>query len=793
MWNGIARLILRRKVSILVLIAIVTGVMIYQATGIRISYKFSRILPVDDTVNIQYEDFKETFGAVGNTIVIGALDKDFYTVSHLQHWKYLEDSLKSISGITSVLSINSAYNLKVNEEKGKFEVVSLIDSMPSTDSAALALKEKLFNMPFYDGLLYSDDRDVNLMMVTVAADQLYNKNIIRIVEGVKRVIQHYEAEFNTKVHVSGLPYIRMANTNRVKNEVYLFIFLTILVTSLILLFFLKSIRATLVSLVVVVLGVTFSFGLIASFDFEITILSSLIPPLVIVIGIPNCIFLINKYHQEFKDHGNKVLALQRVIRKIGGVTLLTNTTTALGFAAFILTDSTSLVEFGIVASINILVVFLLSLTIIPIMYAYLEEPKERHYKHLEKKWVRWFVSFLERVVMSYRSVIYIGAAGIVTMGIWGLTKIVTTGNLSDDFRRDDPVYLELKFLEKHFNGVVPLEIVVDTKEAGGVEKGTTLKRLDELQSRLDSIPELSHSVSVVNFLKMARQAFYGGNSSLYGLPNGQERNMIAQYIPANQNENPLLKSLVDSTGQKARVMMQVADIGTPEMKVLEAKIEKIVNEVFEKDKYDVVITGASVTFLAGTNYLIKNLVMSLLLAILVISIIMAVLFGSLRMVIISIVPNLIPLILTAGIMGWFGIPLKPSTILVFSIAFGISVDDTIHYLAKYRQELKSNGWKIGEAVLSAIHETGVSMFYTSIVLFFGFSIFIASDFGGTQALGILVSLTLLFAMLSNLLILPSFLMTLEKWVDARNFSENIIEVYEGEESEQEEVQSNKKA
>ena len=192
------------------------------------------------------------------------------------------------------------------------------------------------------------------------------------------------------------------------------------------------------------------------------------------------------------------------------------------------------------------------------------------------------------------------------------------------------------------------------------------------------------------------------------------------------------------------------------------------------------ITGSGIVYTKGTNYLVKNLFISLMIAVCVISILMSFLFKSWRMVIVSMVPNLFPLIITSAIMGYVGIPIKPSTILVFSIAFGISIDDTIHFLAKYRQELISNHGNIRKSAIVAIKETGVSMIYTSIILFFGFSIFIASKFGGTQALGILVSVTLFIAMLANLVLLPSLLLTLEKMLTTKAFRESKLEFLDNE-------------
>jgi predicted RND superfamily exporter protein len=781
MWVSIARLILRNRGIWLSAIFIATVFMAWHAQSVQISYKFSRILPVGDVDHIQYENFKEIFGDASNTVIVAVSRDDFFTEKGLAQWDEVAQRLEAIDGVKEILTANRAFDLVYDDANRRFEVVRLAAQVPASEQEAMELQVLLEQRPFYRDLLFTDDGHTQLMMVQLVPQMLYNKEIIRIIEEIKTEIQSISNAHNIHYHVSGLPYIRMANVKKVEAEVYLFIFLTLLVTSLILVLFLKSVRATLISLVVVVIGVIFSFGLISLFNFEITLLSSLIPPLVIVIGIPNCIFLINKYHSEYKVHGNKVKALQRVIRKIGNVTLLTNLTTGLGFAAFTLTSSPSLVEFGAVAAINILSVYVLSIVIIPIAYSYLKPPKKRHYRHLDHVWLKGLIGFLERSVQHHRALIYVITGVLILAGIFGMRRIYTTGNLSDDFSKKDDIYKDLKFIESRFKGVVPLEVMIDTKREKGMISQRALKDIERFQRGLDTLSGVSRSLAIPDFVKFLRQGFYQGNQEFYDLPTSRERSWILNALPDRNEAGTYLNALSDAQGQITRISLHVPDRSAPEMQIVQDKIAALADEIFDSEYYDVVITGAAVVFLKGTYYLIKNLILSLLLAIAVISIMMALLFGSARMVFISVLPNLIPLLLTAGLMGYLGIPLKPSTILVFSVAFGISVDDTIHFLAKYRQELKVNGWKIGPAVMASIRETGVSMFYTSVVLLFGFSIFIASDFGGTVALGILVSITLFFAMATNLLVLPSLLLSLEKLITVRSFSENIIEGLEEEE------------
>jgi predicted RND superfamily exporter protein len=512
---------------------------------------------------------------------------------------------------------------------------------------------------------------------------------------------------------------------------------------------------------VVIIGVMWAFGILGWLGYEITVLTALIPPLIIVIGVPNCIFLINKYQQEVAKHGNMIKSLQRVIMKIGNATLMTNLTTASGFATFILTDSKILKEFGIVASINIIAIFLLSLLIIPIVYSFMGQPRKKHLKHLNRHYLKVFVRWMENKVRNKRINVFIISIISLLLGIIGVYQIDISGSIIEDMPKKSGFFKDILFFDDEFNGIVPIEIIVDTKRKGGATRLTTLKRIDQLEQFIKEIPELSSPISSVSGVKFIKQAYYNGNPNYYKLPTSQENSFIARYLKNVKESKNLMQNYIDSTAQFNRVTTFMRDIPTERIEEIEKDLVKEIDKIFPPDRYQVKLTGKALLYLKGTHYLIRNLIISLSLAILLIALFMAYMFRSFKMIVISLIPNLLPLIITAGVMGFSGIPLKPSTILVFSIAFGISVDDTIHFLAKYRQELIASKWKIKTAVYNALRETAVSMFYTSIVLFFGFAVFMSSNFGGTVALGGLVSVTLLFAMLANLILLPSLLISLE--------------------------------
>ncbi|MBE7639472.1 MULTISPECIES: efflux RND transporter permease subunit [Salegentibacter] len=787
-WNSIARLILRNRIIILLLIIATTVFFASQWKNMRFSFTEANLLPDDHQDNIAYNEFLDKFGEEGNVVLLGIQDSALFEPENFQAWKKLTHTLESSPAVDFTISLSNLQQLKKFEDPSRFEMVPFISEEKPTKEALQQYQDKLYNqLPFYENLVYSSHSN------TVQSAIYMNKEIVNskerktfIIDELQPLILNFEENTGIDVKVSGMPYIRTLNSQNIIDEIELFILAALAVTSLIFFFFFRSIRATIISMITVCIGVMWAFGVIGFLHYEITVLTALIPPLIIVIGIPNCIFLINKYQQEIKKHGNQAKSLQRVITKVGNATLMTNITTASGFATFILTDSTLLKEFGIVASINIVAIFILSLLIIPIIYSYMNLPKYKHLKHLNKRWIGGFVNWMEQMVRHHRISIYITSIILLVASIIGIYTIKISGSLLEDMPEEAAFFQDIKFFEKEFDGVMPLEILVDTKRKNGVLKLATLKRMEELQNHLAEIPEFSQPISVTRLVKYSKQAFYNGEAKYYQLPSSQEQNFIMPYAKGFSSGENLLSSYVDSTGRYARITTYMKDIGTDKMEDLEEDLWPKINKIFPEERYEVSMTGKALIFQKGTNYLVKNLVLSLSLAILLIALLMAWMFRSFRMIIVSLVPNLLPLLVTAGMMGFLGVPIKPSTILVFSIAFGISVDDTIHFLAKYRQELKANNWKIKRSVYGALRETGVSMFYTSIVLFFGFSVFMISSFGGTVALGGLVSATLLFAMLANLLLLPSLLLSLEKNIaNKKVLKEPAMKIIDTEEDEDE--------
>ena len=755
-WEFVSILILKNRIVLILLIVLLTIFLAGHWKNVKFTFTEANLLPIDHPENVKYSSFKNYFGEEGNIISIGLKDSVFFNEKIQKLWNNLNYELSEFKEIKSILSTNNLIELKKDSKNKKLFV----------NKISLLSKEKLLNeLPFYENLIY-DKTSESIRSILFMDKEIINTSLRKdfIFKKLIPMVNEFEIKSNIDVRISGMPYVRTLNAQNIIDEIGFFVLSAILVTSIIFFLFFRSIRATLISLIVVSFGVMWSFGTLGILNYEITVLTALIPPLIIVIGVTNCVFLINKYQQEYLKHNNKQKSLQEVIVKIGNAILLTNLTTASGFATFILTKSKVLQEFGIVASLNIIGIFFLALVLVSISYSFMNVPKKRHLKHLKNTYIESYLKWNEKIVRNNKSKIYLISFITLIFGIIGIYNLKISGSLLDDMPKKLNFFKEIKFFDNNFNGIIPLEIFIDTKRQNGLIRPSSLKKIDDLQKFITEIPELSIPLSIVNGIKFSKQAFYNGNPKYYNLPTSQENNFILPYISNSGEQNILLLNYMDSLARFGRITTFMKDINTQKIEDIESNLNEKIQDLFSKDRYNVEITGKAILFLKGTKFLIKNLFFSLAFAILLIAIFMALMFRSFKMILISLIPNILPLIITAGLMGLIGIPLKPSTILVFSIAFGISVDFTIHYLAKYRQELITSKWQITSSAYKALRDTGISLFYSGVVLFFGFSVFISSNFGGTQALGGLVSITLIIALMSNLILLPSLLISFEKYL-----------------------------
>lgn len=773
MWSRIADNIIRLRIWFMALIGAITLVMGYYALQVEMSYEFTRTVPLDDPDMVFFTNFKKQFGEDGNMMAIGVKDSALYQLNNFNKYRELSERIRKIEGVNEVLSLPLLKIIEKDTAARKFYLAPLFPQVIDTQQHLDSLLSFALGQKFYMGQLVNVRNGATLILAPMNKEYANSARRLTVTKELIAAGDQFTKDTGIELHFAGLPFVRSIMAEQVRKELLFFTYMSGLVTGIIMLLFFRSFRAVLFSMIMIVIMVIWVMGTIAIFGFKISLLSGLIPPVIVTIGITNAIYLLNKYHLEYVKHHNKMEAIRVVVQKMGLATFLTNLTVAIGFLTLLATDITILREFGIVAGLNIIALFVVSLVMIPGILTWMPAPTEKHLQHLRFRRLGRFVSFIELLVSRRRRTIYVATVLVTVFALVGMWQLYSVSFMVDDIPEESALKKDLKFLEENFSGIMPLEMVIDidTKRRWPLTDVRNLEAISKFESSLDSIKGVSRPISLVSFVKASRQAFYNNNPDRYALPSKQEAAFIQRYMRGQTDNSGLFKAFVDSTFSKMRVSMQMADIGSNKMdslvhQVIEPRKEQLINDLKENlrpdDSVSVTITGSSKIFIKGNQFLINNLTESLVLACILITLSMAILFANVRMIIISLVPNLIALMITAGLMGYFDIPLKASTALIFSITFGISVDNSIRFLAKYRQELFSNGFFVPRAVSESVLETGKSIIYTSVVLFAGFIIFAFSDFGGTVALGLLTSTTLLISMFTNLILLPALIMTFDR-------------------------------
>ncbi len=648
-----------------------------------------------------------------------------------------------------------------------------------------SLEQEFLQMKFFEGLLYNPETKVSLVLISLNDSILNSKDRTPLIHHLEELLIKFGEKHHTEPHLSGLPFVRYKNATTVRDEIVLFTLVAFAVTALLILLLFRSLSTLVVSLIFIAIGVITMMGVSGILGFKLNLLTGTLPPLLVVVGVQNTIYLINQYHDEYRKHKKKAQALTRIISRIGVATFLINFTTAVGFGTFYFTKTQILEQFGLVAFITINIIFVISIVGIPVLYSYLPTPTDKQTAHLENKNVLKFLNWVKQITFQRKRRIYFWFILVSALSTVFIFRLKPLAFMVDDIPHESKIYKDLEFLQNNFKGVMPYEIVITSYEEGGVTSAEMLNKGRTLQKALKQFSELSKPMSLVEVVSAANQANNGNDPRFYRVPKSTDLAELASKLPSAEPGKPnLLKGLVDSTYSQMRISYQMKDVGSIRMDSINKQVNQIVADIYPGDQYKVQITGTTAIFLKGNSYLFDSLLSATFWSLLLISLTMGFLFPSIRMIIIAIIPNIIPLMITAGTMGYFNIPLKPSTILVFSIAFGITVDATIHFVSTFRREVIKHNKAIRIALTDTIDEVGLSMIYTMLAICSGFLIFTFSEFQGTAALGWLTGLTIITGMAANLFLLPALILTFEKFINPKvELKEVVMELPDDEESE----------
>lgn len=751
-WSRAAQWILDHPRLIVAAIGVLTlafGVAMFQ---LETDHTAGNFVSDEDEFVREFQEVSRVFGRSETILYVVFHETDVFDDAFLEQMDGLTKRLARFEGVDNVLSLTNVPHL--DRRDGELVTAPVYRPGLSDEDS----RRRFVRQPFLEGLLLSEDGSATVMMVRI--DPVFNATPARV--DLVNAIESSADELPGEVALAGFPYLRTNYAQRVTREAPLFTVLALIVSLVFLFLTFRSWRAVLLPTVIVTLGIIWTFGLMALLGQKLNIVTSVLPALIVIIGMATAIHLTTKFFDQYDLLRDRRAAVQATVRTVGVATFLTCLTTAIGFAVLTLSGNRLLIGFGVFASVGIMILYLLSITLIPIAYVRLRDPRENVMSLATHDRFARFFDAKARLIRRFSGVFVGVAVTLVVVGVVGASQISTDIFVFSDFFEDDPLRQDLAVFEGEFGGVLPMEVVIESEREGRFKTLGSMRQLEQLQLQLASFEPVGLNLSPVDLVKMGNQAYFGGHPGAYRLPSGYElpflQDALGRFIGGAGDTTLMdqLPLLVDSTFTRARIFLGVQDIGTERMNMLADTVSALARARFEGSEYDVTVTGTAIMSTRSGESLVRNLIVSLSVALLIISLLMALLFRSRALTFISLAPNVIPLLVVGGAMGFFQITLKPSTALIFSLAFGIAVDDTIHFLAKYRIH-RVDGHSRDEAIRMTLRQTGKAILFTSLILMSGFLVFTLSSFGGTVNMGALTALTLAVALIANLFLLPALL------------------------------------
>lgn len=751
-WSRAATWILDHPRPIAVVIILGTLVFGYLMMGLETDHAAANFAGSDEAFHREFREAGRVFGRSETVLYVVLHETDLFAPEFLRRLDSLTTTFQQKRGVESVLSLANVPFL--NRVNGDLRAVPALDlSLDSGD-----LSQRFLDQPFLRGLLISEDSTATVMMIRIDPEFNNRPERIDLVNEIGAAVESMPGS----AALAGFPYLRSQYAKRVSSEAPLFTVMALLISLTFLYLTFRAWRTVFLPTVIVGVGIAWTFGLMALFDQKLNIVTAVLPALIVIIGMANAIHLTTKFFDQYLVLRSRREAMLVTLRTVGTATFLTSLTTAIGFAVLLLSGNRLLEGFGGFAAIGIMILYVLSIALIPMVYIRVRPPRSDIISLATHDRFSDYFDAKARLTRRFSGSIIVLTGMLVVIGVIGVTKISTDIFVFSDFYPDDPLRRDLAVFEEKFGGVLPMEVVIESDRPGRFRTLGAMRSMERLEHALGTFESVGMTLSAVDLVKLGNQAYFGGNPAAYRLPSTYElpflQDALGRFLDAGPEDDLLgnLPLFVDSTFSRARIYLGVADIGTEQMNVLADSVASLTASTFTGDEYDVVVTGTAILSTRSGESLVRNLILSLSVALVVISILMAFLFRSAALTFISLAPNMIPLLIVGGAMGFAGITLKPSTALIFSLAFGIAVDDTIHFLAKYRIH-RWEGMERDDAVRKTLGETGKAILFTSLVLMGGFLVFTLSSFGGTVTMGALTALTLGVALIANLFLLPALL------------------------------------
>ncbi|MTI39506.1 efflux RND transporter permease subunit [Fulvivirga lutimaris] len=737
-------------VSTILFILLITVLSISQLTSLKFNYVFEDFFPVDDPELEFYKDFSTKFENDNDYLLIGIENNQgVFKRDLLTKVKYLTDSLEKLAEVQSVVSITNI-ELPIISKAGIFNIPLVHPSEPARLEAD---STRLYKQPHFIGSLVSDDGKSTVLVIR-HINFTSKETTDQFLEIIQTLLQQSEFE---QYHIAGKTYAQGIFIGLIQEELMTFISASVVLVILFLGLAYRNWWGIVIPLLIVSVSTIWILGFMAITGKSLDILMGLLPTIMFVVGMSDVVHLKTKYIENLRNGDNKIQSIKTAAKEVGMATFLTSLTTSVGFLTLYTASIRPIQEFGLYTALGVVIAFVVTFTLLPSCMLLLPAPsisvKVAHKTSWIKLLGRCFLG-----VMKNKTTVLVSSAALVLISVYGINQIVVNTYLIEDLPNDHPLKVSFNFFDQKLGGSRPFEVAVQVKDSSKtVFSPEVASKIEEVSEYLKSSHEVGGLRSSNSVLKALNQAVNSGSTDEYILPEGtKEWKAIERPLKRIRIKGDLEGKLTANGERTGRITGWIDDIGSAISLERNAEFRRFVDRTIANKDVDFVLTGTSNLIDKNNRYLAENMMKGLGIAFAVVALIAGLLFRSFRMVLITLIPNIIPLMMVAGIMGIFGITLKLSTSIVFTIAFGIAVDDTIHFTSKLKLEL-DKGKSLIYALKRTYLSTGKAIIVTSIILSGGFLILILSSFGGTFFTGLLISLTLIFALIIDLTLLPTFI------------------------------------
>ncbi|MCB9257177.1 MAG: MMPL family transporter [Chitinophagales bacterium] len=732
--------------QIIALVALLCLVALFFSSKLLFVFDLERFFPQGDEDLAYFYEFRKEFEDDDNFLLVAFTDSHSIFKRNL----LLEiDSFTTKSlALDEVVQANSITNfqyfvkLQFGGFSPPFPALHLEEGRDlAKDSLKLVQDERI-----YGKLLAKDCKSTVVVLKTKNA--LNQKDSESLMKNLYALLDKVPEE---NYHLLGRAYFQDVLVKQQIKEFILSTLISAFLVSLVFWIILRKSIGVFIAILSMLVCLLLFVGLLGAFQIELDMLSSLFPIIMIIVGVSDVVHLTNKYIEEYLKLGDQKQAIKTTVKEIGLATFLTSFTTAIGFLSLATSRIYPVKSFGISAALGVLVAFAVVICFTTAMLALIPPEKIIRRDESHQIWKNTLLKFYLWTKGQSKS-ISIGAFIYFAVCLIGISLISTDVKIYDTLPRGVKLTEDFRFFEENYAGFRPFELAIEAQNGLKMDNYPLLYEIHKIEEFLKQEEAIEGINSITVLYKTLNRAMNADKASFYSFPSSESEFLkiqkYAEKIPTNFSD-----VLLNKDKSKARISAKVKDIGSNQVDLISERLHQFITEEIDSSLIKVKLTGTGVIFDKNNEYIRQSLLSGLALAFFAISIIMALLFKDIKMVIISLIPNVFPLLFGGALMGYFNIALDAPTAIIFAISFGIAVDDTIHFLSKFKLERLKNK-SIEEALKTSFLETGKAIIITSIILFFGFLILLFSKTPGIVFVGVLVSGTLLTAVISDLLLLP---------------------------------------